>query len=339
MSVAKVVGLNASFTMQQRLISAPWHLQFIDASQVYLVTRRPKIITELHPIGRSDCWLLHIWTDGKEFVHEIDPKITFGGPIIMCGESHPGHSQFDGEGWWIQLANRSDGEHSLVFVSHHELAVRATGGLRPLTLHEVLYVGRGASPNAHARLLRHPTLQKIYADNQSKSSDIFLTYLELIESGSAMEIGNDASIEIGSKSLASRMSNQGPDGFVQRQAVELAEAAIISHFRPAYNKQLLSFPKGRSRVSKAISSDGYTKLVVSMNIEDVGIRAWSSSRPKPARYVPIALLIKPEGIESAVLADVADVADRMLASTLEMNRKAAEREPIRFSFISADGRP
>jgi hypothetical protein len=217
------------------------------------------------------------------------------------------------------------------------VAVYWTHGQQPLTHHEVLYIGKGTHPNAFRRLQRHPTLQRIYSDHISTNFDIFITYVELLNTASTALLTDDDSSRLAEESQFSRLLLR-PQVDTVRQGIDIAEAALIAWFQPrAYNKNQLKFPSRTNKLANRLRSDGFTKLFVTLNLEDSGIRLWNEQRPEAHRFIAAELDVVPSNErDAAVLRAARADTESLFWSTVAITRAEVELMPTSFNLAFPD---
>jgi hypothetical protein len=328
MSVAKHIELWGGVTRQQRL-TEPLYLPLLEDAPLYVISRQPKVSTNI------EAW------DGEY----VDFRVNFGGQSFefhtnlhdifqrrVRGFSQQSESRHDG--LWVHFADSPPGRDDQVFASHHDLAVYWTNGEQPLTHHEVLYVGKGTHPNAYGRLQRHPTLQRIYSDHAASGFDIFITYIELLNISSTALLSDENSLRYAEKSQFAMLPLR-PQQETNAQGIDIAEAALITWFQTsAYNKNLLTFPNGSQKLANRLKSDGFTKLFVTLNLEDSGIRLWNPHRPEAHRFIGAELDVVPsnERDTAALQASRAD-SESLFWAAVVATRAEIETTPTSFDLF------
>jgi hypothetical protein len=331
MSVAKVIELWGGVTRQQRLTGAVyWPL--LEQASLYIISRQPKSTSGVHTWD-GEYVNFTVEFDGRSHEFRTNLNDTFRRKV--GGLSQEFESRNDG--LWVHFADGPSGRDDRIFTSHHDVAVYWTNGWEPLTHHEVLYVGKGTHPNAYHRLQRHPTLQRIYGDHVATNFDIFITYIELSNVSSTAILGDENSVGFVEQSQFSKFPLRSQD-VVRDHAIDIAEAALITWFQPrSYNKTQLRFPSGTRKLASRLRLDGFTKLFVTLNLEDSGIRLWSSQRPEAHRFIAAELDVVPiNKRDTAALRAARADTESFFWSCVEATRREIEKTRTSFALYFPD---
>ena len=157
-------------------------------------------------------------------------------------------------------------------------------------MHEVLYVGqaygKSGERTAWDRLRRHETVQRILSENPL-DQQVWLTLAAISDANMTSEIDPTVSAEMTDEqdnAHIDSVARAATDGtFEGRVGVALAEAGLISFFKPHYNQVFKDrFPDPEHvSLSSARDLDLYG-LVVEMQGYTVNARYWSVSQ-QPAQ--------------------------------------------------------
>jgi hypothetical protein len=328
MSVAKIIELWGGVTRQQRLTEQPF-LPLLEQAQLYIISRQPKASSTIESWD-GECVDFTVDFDGRSFEFQTDLNAVFRRKVGRLRQQ----LETRDDGYWVHFADSPPGRDDQMFVSHHDVAVYWTDGQQPLTHHEVLYVGKGTHPNAYDRLQRHPTLQRIYSDHTAASFDIFITYIELLNVSSTALLTDENAIRFADQSQFSQLLSR-PERETRAQSIDIAEAALITWFQPRpYNKKQLRFPSGTHKLANRLRSDGFTKLFVTLNLEDSGIRLWSPHRPEAHRFIAAELNVVPsKKRDTAVLHAARTDTESLFWSSVEVTRSEIELTPTSFDLF------
>lgn len=134
-----------------------------------------------------------------------------------------------------------DGE-SFVCMIHAKSLVdmqMQSDGIEYLQEYEVLYIGQSKRKNIFDRLNNHSTLQKIMRDNM-RSGDNREIYILIHSIGIKRLVQWDLNMYNASFVLGNTVdSTDELDNVIQKDdIINIAEALLISHFKPAYNDKL-----------------------------------------------------------------------------------------------------
>ena len=285
MGVAKVIACEAALIFRQQNL-ARIYKDLSRGCHLYLVSRRPKtyVMPQSVRIRRGG-------VRGKLVVEGSSNRTTvlFGAPFSFTAVAE--QLKWVGEVTrdYFQIVGKRSG-YCYLHGDTWAFALLASGWTQELAEQEVLYVGQAfgkeGERTALDRILSHKTIQRIYADHQSTTFDIFITFLQISEGASLIQLGSlesFASVEhVNVAPLVA--SSLRPDVGRVREQVALAEAALISYFKPEYNQQhKKAFPGKGSPLALTLDKRGYTNLAVSLSDGETGVRFWSAQR-QSSRY-------------------------------------------------------
>jgi len=282
--VAKVIGCEAAVIFRQQNL-VRMHDYLAEGCHLYLVSRRPRTFIEPTSVR-----IRHGRIRGR-FVVELASKPSswrFETPFWIDAPEKLILSVDAAKDYYQVIGKRSG--RTYVHGDTWALALLSSYCRPDLAEQEVLYIGQSFGKegelNALDRIIRHEKIQKIYADHQSAQFDIYITLLRISDAASLIQLGSAESFasadRAGIASLVASTLRPGVDRL--REQVTLAEASLISYFKPEYNQHhKQSFPGMRSRLARNIDTCGFTNLDVSVSTGETGIRFWSAQR-RASRY-------------------------------------------------------
>lgn len=154
---------------------------------------------------------------------------------------------------------------------------------------EVLYIGQswGGKGERHAihRLVAHTTLQRILADTLAYSPDQeILTLLfkceyqrNIISTGGDFSLTPEATDEEESAHFSSVQNAMTS----RRNRISLAEAALISHFKPLYNFTFRDWkPSKKQKILQELIELDLSALIVELNTAQINAKLFSDKCPK-----------------------------------------------------------
>jgi hypothetical protein len=154
---------------------------------------------------------------------------------------------------------------------------------------DVLYIGQswGGKGERHAihRLVAHTTLQRILADTLELSSDHEILLLlfkcerhrNIISTAGDFSLTPEATDEEESAHFAAVQNAMAS----RRNRISLAEAALISHFKPSYNFTFKDWkPSKRQRILQELIDLDFSALIVELNTAHINAKLFSDRCPK-----------------------------------------------------------
>lgn len=139
-------------------------------------------------------------------------------------------------------AERTMGGESFDFMIHAKSLVEMqmmSDGIEYNQEYEVLYIGQSKRKNIFDRLKNHSTLQKIMRDNM-RAGDNKEIYILLHSVGIKRFVQQDLNMYNASFIFGNTVGsiNELDNGIQKEDIVNIAEALLISHFKPEYNDKL-----------------------------------------------------------------------------------------------------
>lgn len=193
----------------------------------------------------------------------------------------------DGVGSYFAIHNRLG---QRIRLPTYALIAEAECDLRSATNLEVLYVGQGRGRTgkkiAIDRLVSHEKLQRILAETLTDAPDAELIVLMYRFEHAMMHIstGGDMTLEPTASAEEERTHFRALQNakFSRKQRIDLAEAALIQHFQPPYNKTFVNSDfaaKKRMKLLNNLDAQGVTGLIAEISTSYLRSRLWSISRP------------------------------------------------------------
>lgn len=216
-----------------------------DNFHIYIIGRRPRIL----------------FGDNISFTE----KTIQGNILIQSNKSFVDYAPFS-----IEFKDKSILYVSLVtndqyiqidFTNNSHAKIHAASVYSKSSLHnlEVLYIGRAygdsGSRTVFQRLKSHSKLQKIYADHQGSSDDIWITIWRFSPNGIIYmpAFSSDETLSNFVKDLSDfHRYGKSYINLSSKQDINVTEAALIRYFKPKYNEKLKNlFPvKSHSEYSE-----------------------------------------------------------------------------------------
>jgi hypothetical protein len=138
------------------------------------------------------------------------------------------------------------------------------------------------------RLTSHSTLQKILAEtaaNEPHKEVLLLLYSFDFHRFFFTMDGRDKAQIDGDDDRKHWQQAMAAD-FKRGMRISLAEAALIRHFEPHYNKVFKTgFPNQRLRILEKMYSLDFAALVVEASVEEVGLRLYSAKQTPKFHHV------------------------------------------------------
>jgi hypothetical protein len=157
---------------------------------------------------------------------------------------------------------------------------------------EVVYVGRAfgadGQRNAIDRLLSHSTLQKILAEISANepNMEVLLALYCFEFHRFFLTFDPRSRNERSSTAESSRRTRALEAKFKRSMRIAVAEAALIRHFQPKYNKVYRDgFPSKRLKILQKLYELDFAALVVEASIVDHGMRIRSVAQPPLSHHI------------------------------------------------------
>lgn len=164
--------------------------------------------------------------------------------------------------------------------------------LNGLDNQEVVYVGQafGAAGERCAieRLSSHSTLQKILADITANEPhmEVLLALYSFGFHRFVMNMDGTAPAQIDGDADKQHYQQVLQSQFKRSMRISLAEAALIRHFEPKYNKVYkTSFPHQRLKILKKLYDFDFAGLAVEASVEDHGMRLYSEKQSPKFHHI------------------------------------------------------
>lgn len=255
-------------------------------SNIYLILKRPRIAFVPGSISIRDREVV-----GELSVQLEDKAPTF--PFRLSGELPAEVSSVAALKYpYTKLSFLSSGGDTLMTVPVAYLLKHCEAQLNGLDNQEVVYVGQAFGTAgercAIERLSSHSTLQKILADISANEPHMevllalysfgFHRFIMSIDGINPALIDGDADKQHYQKVLQSQ--------FKRSMRVSLAEAALIRHFEPKYNKQYKTgFPHKRQKILKKLYDFDFAGLVVEASVEDHRMHLYSEKQSPKSHHI------------------------------------------------------
>lgn len=332
MSLARTLALSLRLSCKPRNLT-PALERLAEGSHLYVISRARHVTIPLKKVKRD--WRPWVGPRLRGTI-EVSGAESFSIPFTWKTPSRRTRwvgNATDDYCWVID-------EHGVVLDGGdaHVLALIATNADVRLTLHEVLYVGQSQGRSRESfsldRLHRHSTAQEIIEREQDAHHDVFWNLLDVDESAHVGFIGSEASARAFAGVNVSALVSQalGEASEQQRRAVDLAEAALIRHFRPTYNERHKKrFPQVRTKTSSSLHSAGHTTLVMLLDTSGQGVR-FGSPHVSPASLHWAAFRVRASARKDDEL-ELACELEAHLRACYEERARAAEREPFTWTTI------
>lgn len=215
----------------------PGFRESLELCNLYLIARRKRIIVDDEGLRIKEGWLsggllvqrLDEW-ERVEFKYQL-PEVHHAGK--------PDHVlvRANSAGSYVESVNVR-GER--ILTPTYVLAASAECKLGSVCDLDVLYIGIGRKRMAADRLVSHEKLQRILAETmvEDPGSEILLLLFRYEHARILISTGGDLTLEptaTREEELMNFASLREVD-FNRSQRIEFAEAALINHFQPPYNK-------------------------------------------------------------------------------------------------------
>jgi hypothetical protein len=283
MGLNKTLECEVALTFRQQNLTAQYEPLLADCN-LYVVTRRPRTYITPGSVRINRRGLLTgkvtVEFSGKRWSRRLKM------PFRLTGDSRLAWRE-DMPRDYYQIVEKGSGR-----LAYHgdpwSLAFLSSGLLPELAAHEVIYVGQSVGKkqqrNSLDRIIAHRKIQQIYADHSGQDYDIFINPLRIVGSSSIFELATSADFsmsqyvaELTARSFSSNRS-------IYSESVSLCEAALISYFKPEYNRQHNNnFPHKPTKISEMLTRYRYSNLTVILSDGNTGIQLWSTVR-KPGRF-------------------------------------------------------
>ena len=296
--------------------------QTLEHCNVYLITRRRRIIPEPrtlrviagHLHGELHVSNLHGWTQ-VPFLYPLHDLHHAGAPDQVTVTA-------DGVGSYLAIQNRLQ---QRILLPTYALIAAGECELGSATDLEVLYVGQGIGRNrsksAIDRLIAHDKLQRILAETltDAPNAEVIVLMYRFEHAKIHVSTGGDLTLEP-IATIAEEVTHfraLHATHFTRRQLINLAEAALIHHFQPPYNRTFVNTDfaaKRRMKILNCLDAQSVTGLIAEISTSNIRSRLWSQTRPP----VEIADLV-PRGIDrSQIDSATEDERARMLDTLRDM---------------------
>lgn len=127
---------------------------------------------------------------------------------------------------------------------------------------------------------------------------------------------------------------RGPSVERYREQITLAEASLISYFKPTYNVQHKnSFPGKRSSLALSLDAQGYTNLFIALSDGGSGVQFWSPTRHANRHHRFSSFLPSVTQLQHGYLAIAAEEVEESLISVDETVATAIENSPITLALL------
>lgn len=278
MGLEKALHCGVALTFRQQNIVRPFEHMFADCN-LYLVTRRPRtyVLPNTVRIRRSGRLTGKFAID----IGGVNRKHRFEFPLRLPDDDKLTWARNLPRDYY-QITDRSG---SAVF--HGDpwgLLLLSTGFAPALAEHEVVYVGHSVGNkherNSLDRVTRHETIQQIYADHFGQDYDIFISMVYIDGSTSMFQLSTTTDFTMSSPHVSELTSRAfRNDRSIYAESVRIAEAALISYFKPEYNtNHKHNFPHKPTKISELLTRYNYTNLTITLDSSDTGITLWSPAR-------------------------------------------------------------
>lgn len=250
-----------------------------DGCHIYAITRQPKITINPESVIITDSYFkatVLVQKGGHFDSYPVEMNHS-GGPQRKSWRSEWPFDNFE-------VIDESTGE---VFSSGPvALFVRQFSQLLPEKVfhQEVLYIGQSygkkGERTAYDRLKSHETLQKIYSENKP-DQEIWLTLCKITDVAMLQHFSPNG----GNSTVSGRESTDRAnslvhwfysEGFKRKEAIALAEAGLIRHFQPEYNKKFRNnFPDPQHISSATCYELEINHITIEFHCYGTGDMYWS----------------------------------------------------------------
>jgi hypothetical protein len=173
---------------------------------------------------------------------------------------------------------------------------------------EIVYIGQSFGKNgerdALSRLKSHSTLQEIQADHlfQSPESDIAITLWEftprLLTSFDGRTKNYEKSMEEDSKHMEEILKD--PPLKINKQIINITEAALINYFKPEYNDKFKNnFPDVEHLGYKYYYDLDFNSVLVELDPTAINVNLYSKEK-KYKIFNPIKYTLHPENVRKSM---------------------------------------
>lgn len=261
----------------------------LSGCNIYLIVKRPKICIDLHKLRIENKQIMgdFIVYSGNEY-----ERYSFVNKSIMLSND-------------IKLIQAHDFPFNMIHAQSYfgesisiptfKLLAESECDLDGNENLEVLYVGHGIGKNKNRlaidRLNKHETLQRILADTLQKEPDheILILMFRFEHKKNILRIGKDYKKE--NKNISDGLVQVLDASFGRKNSVLLAEAALISYFKPKYNIiYKRTFPSKDHIVLKKLLEYDFTGLIVEIDTSGIKAKLYSNnvirSRAKISKIYP-----------------------------------------------------
>lgn len=261
--------------------------QMLEHCNVYLITRRRRIIPDPTTLRVETGWLLgdlhvcdaHGWRR-VPFRYPLQEADHAGAPDQVTVYA-------DGIGSYLAIHNVLQ---QRIRLPTYALVAAGECELGSATDLEVLYIGQGIgqgrSKSAIDRLIAHDTLQRILAETLTDAPEMEVIVLMYRFEHAKMHVstGGDLTLEP-TATIAEEVAHFRALHAVQfsrKQQIDLAEAALIHHFQPPYNTTFVNTDfaaKRRMKVLRCLDAQSVTGLIAEISTSNLRSRLWSRTKP------------------------------------------------------------
>ncbi|MDD5383900.1 MAG: hypothetical protein PHG89_03330 [Gallionella sp.] len=255
-------------------------------SNIYLILKRPRIAFVPNSIAIHNCEVV-----GELSVQLEDKTPTF--PFHLRGALPDEVTSVASLKYpYTKLSLLSAGGENLMTYPLAFLLKHCEVQLNGLDNQEVVYVGQafGAAGERSAvkRLSSHSTLQKILADITANEPhmEVLLALYSFGFHRFVLSMDGTVPVQIDGDSDRQHYQQVLQSQFKRSMRISLAEAALIRHFEPRYNKVYKTgFPHQRLKILKKLYDFDFAGLAVEASVEDHGMRLYSEKQSPKFHHI------------------------------------------------------